>query len=698
MKLDEVKGIGKVRKEQYEKIGITSAEALIMHLPLRYEDRGRILPITDACDGEKHSCMLTVATAPRLARLTRGRNIVKFRAFDDSASVEISFFCKNIHAIPRYEIGERLRVYGRYRRISGSYYTENPICEYTDGRSELLPLFPIYGLSKGLSSKIVSGHVRSAIATAKENVCSFFEEYLPESVLKSEGLCTFEDAITKLHFPKTEKDVQVGGKSIAFREFLTYFLMMKINGRRSDTEKGYSMAISYPQNEIAELPFSLTEDQKTTLEEIYRDLSSKFIMKRIVIGDVGCGKTAIAQFAALMVLRSGYSVALMAPTEILASQHHETLAPIFKHYGFEALLLMGSTSAKEKRSIREAIGDGNSKQKPKLLIGTHALITKNVVFAEDSLKLVIIDEQHRFGVMQRQDLLEKGTNINSLSLSATPIPRTYAKMLYGDYDTSFITTLPAGRLPVRTIRVDSSYRPRLETFILKKVAEGRQVYVVCPTIEPSEDDDTEEKARIKAISVEERYSQLKEALPSLNIGLLHGKMKSSDKNEVMDAFKSKSIDVLVSTTVIEVGVNVPNATLMIIEGADRFGLAQLHQLRGRIARSSYEAYCVLISDNKSKEAISRLDTLVEYSSGFDMSKKDLEARGPGDLFTMSGSDRSIRQSGEERFKFARFSTEEGMIERSFTCAGNILAASPDLSAYPLLSEHAKKQMATRIEE
>jgi len=696
MEIGLVKGIGKVRSEQFAKLGITTAEELIMHLPVRYEDRGTIVLSSDALDGEKHSTLLTVSTVPRLARLRGGRNIVKLTAFDDAGKVDISFFCQNAYAIPKYTIGDRLRVFGRYKRIGSRICTDNPICEFYDGERSLPELYPVYRLTKGLSSKIISNSVRSAIELLKERGIMPFGEFLPEEILRKRSLLGYSESIAALHFPKDRSEARRAGESIAYREFFMYFLMLRLSGRRSEIPKGYKMKIEYPSAEVASLPFELTRGQSEALGEIYRDLSSEFIMKRMVIGDVGCGKTAIAQFAALMVLKSGYSVALMAPTEILASQHYEGLAPFFEEAGFEVLLLMGSTSQKEKRAIKDAISGGGSS--PRLIIGTHALITSSVVFTEGSLRLVIIDEQHRFGVMQRQDLILKGENVNLLSLSATPIPRTYAKMLYGDYDTSFVTELPPGRIPVRTMRVDSSYRERLNGFIVKKCAEGRQVYVVCPCIEASDDDDEEDKRQKRALSAEEKFKEMKSSLPALRIGLLHGRMKADEKSEVMEAFKSHSLDVLVSTTVIEVGVNVPNAVLMIIEGADRFGLAQLHQLRGRIARSSHESYCVLVSDCKSSDSISRLDTLVKYRSGFDVSKKDLEARGPGDLFTMSGSDRSIRQSGEERFKFAHFSADEGIIEKTHGDVEDFISKNPDISVFPSLKERFLLSLGKKIDE
>lgn len=696
MQLEKVHGIGKVRLEQYQKLKISTVEQLCLHLPQKYEDRGTIVLLKDALDGEKHSTMLTIASNPRLARLRGGRNIVKIPAFDSSAKVELSFFCNTIHAIPRYEIGETIRAFGRYKKIGSLIYSDNPVCEKTNQNTPLRPFFPIYPLTKGLSSKIVNNNIRSALDLVKAENPSAFEEFLPKCVTEKADLMPYLDSIEALHNPISKEILQEAGDSIAYREFFIFFLMLKINGRRSDIKKACKMHIEYPTEEINSLPFSLTKGQSDALNAIYTDLSSDFLMKRIVIGDVGCGKTAVAQFAALMTLKSGISVALMAPTEILASQHYESLSPFFERLGYETLLLMGSTAAKLKKEIKTAISTQNSS--PRLIIGTHALLTDTVKFAEGSLGLVIIDEQHRFGVMQRQDLLNKNASVNILSLSATPIPRTYAKMLYGDYDTSFITELPPGRLPIRTMRVDSSYRPRLEAFIVKKCAEGRQVYVVCPAIEPTDDDDDEEKRQKKLVSAEQRYKELKESLKSLRIGLLHGKMSAKDKSDAMTAFKNHEIDILVSTTVIEVGVNVPNATLMIIEGADRFGLAQLHQLRGRIARSSHEAYCILVSDNKSQESVSRLDTLVEFRSGFDVSKKDLEARGPGDLFTMSGSDRNIRQSGEERFKYAHFASSEGIIERTYTDVEDFLASHPDISEFPTLKARLEIYSTQKIEE
>ena len=683
MKLEAVKGIGKARAEAYAKLGIDSAEALVAHIPREYENRGHIVPLSCAADGEKHACLLTVATKPRAARIPGGRTLVRFRAYDESGSCEITYFCRTAQAIGHFEVGETRRVWGRYVRFKGQITITNPVCEEISATVRPAPLVPVYKLSGNLSSKIVQKNVISALESIdKTNV--LFEETLPYSLLQKRGIMPLYDAYRILHDPKSMSEVAEARKSLSYRELFLYFSLLQRNRSQAEAATGIPVPVEIPKAEIDELPYTLTDGQLSAIRDVYTDLRSPRTMHRIVVGDVGCGKTEIARMSALMMLRCGYRVALMAPTEILATQHFEGLAPYFEKKGYKTALLLGSTGAKDKRLIKEGLklplDDENAIP---FVIGTHALLTDNVEI--DRLGLAVIDEQHRFGVFQRQNLLEKGNNVNVLSLSATPIPRSYAKILYGDLDTSLVTELPPGRTPPKTFLVNTTYRERLLRFIERMAAEGHQTYVVCPAIEPTSDDDEEDRRRAKMVSAEERFKALCEALPNLKIGLLHGKMKNPDKAAVMEAFSSGEIQVLVATTVIEVGVNVPNALLMIIEGADRFGLSQLHQLRGRVARSSAPSTCVLVSDSESKDTVERLNTLVQCSSGFSVAEKDLKMRGPGDLFVLS--DRGgVRQSGDFGFKVSQYCTEEHLLTDAFEDAKDFWSSNAQSAEHKVLLE------------
>lgn len=670
MDIKNVKGIGEVREKQYKKLGITTAEELCAYVPIKYENRGLITPLIHAIGGEKKSCVLTVSSPPRAAKLKGGKNIVRFTAYDESAKCEIAYFCRSANAIPRYEVGENLRVFGRFYKNNSTIVTYNPICERITQSSPLPTLYPVYKTTQGLSSKIIQKNCLTA-ASSLENNCSLFEEYIPSELLVENSLSTLKETYTALHSSESEENIAKARHDICYREFFSFFSMIIVQKNEKLERKPEKMSVIIPETEISELPYPLTNAQTRVINEIISDLASDYVMRRIVVGDVGCGKTVIAQMAALAVINAGYTVALMAPTEILATQHYEGLAPYFESKGFECALLLGSTTAKEKKEIRKRlVSDTDNAKKIDLIIGTHALLTESVEI--DKLGLAIIDEQHRFGVIQRQKLINKGRSVNSLSLSATPIPRSYAKMLYGDTDSSIVDELPPGRKPPKTFVVNEGYRQRLYSFIEKKVSEGRQVYVVCPMIEPTEYDDEADTQKIRDLSAETHLERLKERFPSLRIDILHGKMRPNSKNDVMERFYRHEIDVLVSTTVIEVGVNVPNATLMIIEGADRFGLSQLHQLRGRVARGSHECFCVLVSDSTSDESINRLQTLAKHSSGFDVAEEDFKQRGPGDLFSMQKSG-NIRQSGEFSFKYGEFCDNEYILQKAYSDASAALS-------------------------
>ena len=681
MEIKKVKGIGEVREKQYKKLGITTAEELCTHVPIKYENRGMISPLTSAIGGEKRACVLTISSAPRAARLKGGRSVVRFGGYDDSGRCEIAYFCRSTNAVPHFEIGESVRIFGRFYKNNGTIVTYNPICEKIPDNSSLPTLYPVYRTTQGLSSKMIQKNCLTAIGLL-ENICSLFEEYIPQKLLVENSLLPIKETLIGLHSSDSINAIAEARRKLCYREFFSFFSMIISQRNERLERKPEKMTVTMPNEEISELPYALTGAQLRTIREITSDLASDYVMRRIVVGDVGCGKTVIAQMAALSVIKAGYTVALMAPTEILATQHFEGLSPYFEEKGYACALILGSTSAKDKKEIRKRlISDTESGKRIDLIIGTHALLTENVEI--DRLGLAIIDEQHRFGVIQRQKLISKGRAVNSLSLSATPIPRSYAKMLYGDTDSSIVDELPPGRKPPKTFVVNEGYRERLYSFIEKKVTEGRQVYVVCPMIEPTEYDDETDTQKIRDLSAETHLARLKERFPSLRIDILHGKMRPNDKNDVMERFYRHDIDVLVSTTVIEVGVNVPNATLMIVEGADRFGLSQLHQLRGRVARGSHECFCVLVSDSTSDEAIGRLQTLAEHSSGFDVAEEDFKQRGPGDLFSMQKSG-NIRQSGEFGFKYAELCDNEQIMHKAYADSEAILSDATSDEAKKLL--------------
>ena len=686
MDIMSIKGIGEARRKQYEKLGISTAEELCARIPIKYEDRGGYVPLSGAIGGEKRSCILTVSSAPRAARLKNGRTLIKFTAFDHTAKCEISYFNRSINAIPRFEIGTTLRVFGRFYSNNNTIVTYNPICEQFDSKNPLPTLYPVYKTVQGLSSKIIQKHCTEAIAHL-ENNCFLFEEYLPKSIIEKQAIAPLREAYLALHTAESAETIAKAQRNLCYREFFSFFSMLICRKDEKLERKEHKMDVTMPNDAINSLPYALTTAQKRAIEEIIKDLASDYVMRRIVVGDVGCGKTAIAQMAALAVMRAGFTVALMAPTEILAAQHFEGLAPYFEKHGFSCALLLGSTPAKAKKEIRKRLSPtSDNEEKIDLIIGTHALLTENVQI--ERLGLVIIDEQHRFGVIQRQKLVNKGKAVSSLSLSATPIPRSYAKMLYGDVDSSIVDELPPGRKPPKTFVVNESYRERLNGFIEKKIGEGRQVYVVCPMIEPTEYDDETDAQKIRDLSAETHLARIKERFPSIRSAILHGKMSASAKSEVMERFYKHEIDLLVSTTVIEVGVNVPNATLMIIEGADKFGLSQLHQLRGRVARGSHECFCVLVSDSSSEEAITRLQVLSQNTSGFDVAEEDFKQRGPGDLFSMQKSG-NIRQSGEFKFKYAKNCNDEDILRQAHADAESIMKNKDSADTLNLLSYLAR---------
>lgn len=688
-------GIGDVRAKAFEKLGIATLSDLIQHYPRAYQNRANIHPVAGFDPDGPCSYLLTVATEPRVHLIRRGMSILRFRAFDETGTCEISYFNQNFLK-DVFHTGMEFRFFGRMVQDKYVKKLASPLYEpYAEGIS-LPDLVPVYPLAAGLSQKLISRAVREALA-----LMEMPEDYLPEDTRMQNKLCTLRYAWENVHFPADEDALKRAIHRLAFNEFFTYALsLLRVKTQRA--------ACGAPRmNEIdlsaflEALPYELTYDQLCAINDVVLDMSgdgeiapdgSVAPMSRILIGDVGSGKTVCAAAAAVLAIQNGYQCALMAPTEILAAQHYHSLSETFEPLGYPVALLSGSTPAKEKRAIREGLAHGTIP----FVVGTHALLEDKVTFAR--LGLVITDEQHRFGVMQRAALAEKSEHTHVLVMSATPIPRTLSLVLHGDLDISRIEQMPPGRKPVDTFVVNESYRERLNAFIEKQVAAGHQVYVVCPAVEGKEETDPENMANYSPFapvlpfsaarplkSAVEYADRLQAIFPHRRVEFIHGKIKGAEKDRIMQAFARGEIDVLVSTTVIEVGVNVPNATLMIIENAERFGLSQLHQLRGRVGRGDAKSYCILVSDADGEAAVSRLGIMKETNDGYRIAEHDLQLRGPGDFLT--GGDGSIRQHGGMKFRLADKLGDTTLFEAAVASAKGLIAADPALTSHPALRAH-----------
>lgn len=676
--LRELKGVGEKTEKLFQKIGITTAEELLRYYPRTYDIYEEPVEIASAEEDKTVSIRATIATGIYINQI-RNLQVLTTTVADASGRLPVAWF-NAPYLRGTLKKGSVFILRGKIIRKKGRPQMEHPEIFTLAAYEEIIhSMQPVYGLTKGLSNKMITKLVHQILDTRP-----LHGEYLPEEIRERYQLADANYAIRTIHFPKNMQELLTARKRLVFDEFLLFVLAIQLlKEKTEEAPNTFPMKPVWTTEEIIEgLPYDLTGAQKNVWHEIERDLSGHKLMSRLVQGDVGSGKTVIAFLAMVLSAENGFQSALMVPTEVLANQHYEGFLRLMEEQNIASchpVLLTGSSTARQKREIYQKIADGEVN----VIIGTHALIQENVEYK--NLGLVITDEQHRFGVRQREALTTRGNPPHVLVMSATPIPRTLAIILYGDLDISIIDELPAKRLPIKNCVVGTSYRPKAYSFIEKQVQMGRQAYVICPMVEESEG--------LEAENVTDYARKLQEILPGeIKVEILHGKMKPKEKNRIMEAFASGEIQVLVSTTVVEVGVNVPNATVMMVENAERFGLAQLHQLRGRVGRGEHQSYCIFIQGNNEENTSKRLKILNESNDGFYIAGEDLKLRGPGDLF-------GIRQSGLMEFKIGDIYNDAGILKNASEAAGEILALDFDLilPQHKALKEHLKGYMSEELE-
>ena len=634
----EIKGIGEKSEKLFAKLGISTVEELLFFYPREYEIVENIRPINEVKEGHIVVVSGTLASKPRL-QYVRNLKIVSTFLRDASGQLEVTWF--NMPFIMKtLRMGTRYIMRGRVINKNGRYRLQQPKLLSEEEYHKLLKkLQPVYPLTAGLTNHAVSKAVGSALKEV-----DLTGDYLPLEMRKKYNLILRKQAVHAIHFPKDKEEYMQARRRLVFEEFFFFALALhQMKQGKHQKPSPYEMnTFELPEKLIDRLPFDLTDGQKRAWEDIWQDLTSGVVMNRLIQGDVGSGKTIVAVLALLACVENGHQGAIMVPTEVLAEQHLMTFQEYLEPFDIRVDLLVGSMTASQKRRVYEALEMGMTD----IVIGTHALIQEKVHYKD--LALVVTDEQHRFGVRQREEFSQKGLEPHMLVMSATPIPRTLAIILYGDLDISVIDVMPSDRLPIKNCVVGTSYRPKAYEFIEAQVRQGYQVYIICPMVEESEN--------MEAENVTDYTDTIKGTLsPSIRVECLHGKMKAGAKNDIMERFAAGEIDVLVSTTVIEVGINVPNATVMMVENAERFGLAQLHQLRGRVGRGSAQSYCIFMAGNSSRETMERLNILGGSNDGFYVAEQDLKLRGPGDLF-------GIRQSGELNFALADIYQDAGILK------------------------------------
>ena len=651
MPVSSLKGFGKMRAELFSKLNINSVGELLRFYPRTYSNWGDITSISELQNGEKALIKARIVTAVNTVRISGGRILSKVQVADDSGVIELVFFNnKFISSMLRFD-----EEYCFYGKVTKDFYGFSMASPEFKKLSEMSEITPVYNLTHGLTNRMVINAVKQAISLLPETMV----DPLPYDILKTYDLCTLRFALENIHFPENECSLKKARRRLVFEEFLVLNLGLRLLKNRKLSDTPCKMPVDFTSEFISTLPYKLTNAQKNAVVDCVNDMKNKKSpMNRLVQGDVGSGKTAVAAAVCYNAVRNGFQAAFMAPTEILATQHFENLTKMFSQFDIKVDLLIGSMTKSKKDRVREKLISGETD----IIIGTHALITDATKFK--NLGCAITDEQHRFGVEQRSKLAQKGEKPHILVLSATPIPRTLGLIIYGDLDITCIDELPPGRKPVKTMMIDSNKRDKALGFIKQEVDNGRQCYIVCPLVEEGE---------LQLQSAENYAAELMlNSFADYPVGILHGKMKAKDKDEVMNRFSSGEISILVSTTVIEVGVDVKNASVIMIENADRFGLSQLHQLRGRVGRGEHKSYCILVSDNKNEDTLKRLSTMCHTNNGFEIADEDLRLRGPGDFF-------GNRQHGLPQLSIADF-TDMDSLRDTQAAASHIMSVSPDLSA------------------
>lgn len=679
MKLTDLKGIGDKTARLLNKLSVYTAEDLVRLYPRSYDICGKPVLVSEIPEHTGDSLIAVDAVVARTPALKRVRNlqILTVTLRDEKGGLLKATWFNMPYLLGSLKPGYRYIFRGRPVFRNGDWVMEQPVLYTMEGYSSQIGIMqPIYPLTRGLSNKIVSKAMQQAL-----DIKELVPELLPAELRRSNELAEINFAMRAIHFPKDMNDYEAARKRLVFDEFFFFMLNVRRMKENNSRQPNLSRIADDARTDefIKKLPYELTNAQKRTWQEVSSDMNGERLMNRLVQGDVGSGKTIIAVLALMNTVYAGYQGAMMVPTEVLARQQYDDTCAMFEKYGINinVSLLIGSMTASAKKKERQRIASGEAG----IVIGTHALIQAGVEYA--NLGLVVTDEQHRFGVHQRESLTQKGSSVHTLVMSATPIPRTLAIIIYGDLDISVMNELPSSRLPIKNAVVGTDYRPNAYRFIENQVQAGHQAYVICPMVEAREDGDVMEDGRGDTFAntnmhatlenVVDYTTMLKKNLPSsINVEYLHGKMKPAVKDEIMERFHSGQTQVLVSTTVIEVGVNVPNATVMLIENADRFGLAQLHQLRGRVGRGAYQSYCIFVgTSNAKKENMDRLGILRDSNDGFRIAEEDLKLRGPGDFF-------GIRQSGDMQFTIGDIYKDANLLKAASDAAAAIIENDPDL--------------------
>ena len=646
-----VKGVGPNRVQLLNKLGIFTLEDLITYYPRTYEDRSKPKSLLECIDGEE-ALIEVIAISKMIESKFSRKTMQKIMIRDNTSSAEAIWF-NQTYLKSKFTVGKKYRMYGKIEKKYGKIIIASPVFDEYGSTQNTGRIIPIYPLTYQLSQNTL----RKIIENAMNEVYGNLPETLPQYIIKTNRILGINDAIKTIHFPQELKDFKIARKRLVFEELLiTQLSLMSLKNRDVLEEKGIKFSSEYKiEDFVKRFSFQLTNAQLRVLREIEKDMESEKMMNRLLQGDVGSGKTAVAMSAAYKAVKSGYQAAIMAPTAILATQHLENFDKMLTELGIKSALLISGITKKKKEEILKNLKDGEID----ILIGTHALLEDNVEFK--NLGLVVTDEQHRFGVRQRNKIAKKGSNGQNpdvLVMSATPIPRTLALILYGDLDISIIDELPPNRKKIETFAVTKRMQERVDNFIEKQIKEGRQAYIVCPLVEEREESDLK-----SVVELAKKYQT--EIFPQYKVSYLHGKMKAKEKDEIMLQFKNHEIDILISTTVIEVGVDVPNSNIMVIEDAQRFGLAQLHQLRGRVGRGEYQSYCILKYEGNGENIKKRMKVMCETNDGFKISEKDLELRGSGDFF-------GTMQHGLPEFKIANLFEDMPILQQVQQVAQSIL--------------------------